>query len=126
MHSWVQEGKTGVVTCSALKKNYRHILLHGNSDTQEESTNQLVASSCLFVVLHGARDTIAEHLAQRSSHFMPPSLLDSQLASLELPGNDENHVMCDVKQTVNDTVKQVTVYLRGNYICSTAGSDMSQ
>ena len=116
MYSWVQEGKTGVVTCSALKKNYRHIILHGSSDTWEESTNKLVASSCLFVVLHGARDIIMEHLVQRSSHFMPPSLLDSQLASLELPGNDEKHVMCDVKQTVNDIVKQVTMYLKDNSV----------
>ena len=102
------------MTCSALKKSYRRILLNGSSDAHRATTSDLVARACLFVVLHGARDTIAGHLAQRRDHFMPPSLLDSQLASLELPGSDEKHVMCDVEQTVADSVQRVIAHLRVN------------
>ena len=108
-HRLVQEGRTGVVTCSALKKDYRRVLLNGSAD--KASSNDLVANSCLFVVLHGARAIIAGHLAQRRSHFMPPSLLDSQLASLELPGSDERHVMCAVEETISDSVQRVITYL---------------
>ena len=117
-HSWVHEGRTGVVTCSALKKDYRRILLNGSGDAGKPSTNDLVASSCLFIVLHGARDIIAGHLAQRRGHFMPPSLLDSQLASLQLPGSDERHVVCAVEQTVSDSVQRVIAYLKDNCVPS--------
>ena len=110
----MKEGKTGVVTCSALKKSYRRILLHGSSDAHKGSANHLITDSCLFVVLHGTKDAIAAHMAQRRGHFMPSSLLDSQLAALELPDNDENHVMCAVEQTVIDSVQQVMLYLRDN------------
>lgn len=112
----MKEGKTGVVTCSALKKSYRRILLHGSSDAHKGSANHmhLITDSCLFVVLHGTKDTIAAHMAQRRGHFMPSSLLDSQLAALELPENDENHVMCAVEQMVIDSVQQVITYLRDN------------
>ena len=43
----------------------------------------------LFVYLNGSRETLAARLGARKGHFMPPSLLDSQLATLEPPGPDE-------------------------------------
>jgi len=66
-----QEG--GVVACSALKEIYRKILF---SD---------VSFPVLLVYLKGTRNTLSQRLTQRTEHFMPPALLDSQLKTLEEP-----------------------------------------
>lgn len=62
-----------VLACSALKERYR----------------QRLAQGAPFVLIHlsGSRELLAERLNQRSGHFMSATLLDSQLASLELPQN---------------------------------------
>lgn len=65
----------GVVACSALKERYRRVLLGDSS------------FPFLLVYLKGTRDTLFRRLRQRKSHFMPPDLLDSQLKTLEEPGN---------------------------------------
>jgi gluconokinase len=46
-----------------------------------------------FVFLDGARETIEARMATRSGHYMPTSLLASQLATLERPGRDERDVL---------------------------------
>jgi gluconokinase len=71
------EGRPCVVACSALKRAYRERLRRGHGDV-------------LFVHLHGDRGTIAARMATRSGHYMPASLLESQLATLEPPRADEN------------------------------------
>jgi len=48
------------------------------------------------VFLRGPRPLVAERLAGRRGHFMPPSLLDSQLATLQEPTPDEGAWVCDV------------------------------
>jgi len=66
-----------IAACSALKRAYRQ---------------RLTAAARLplvFVFLNGSRETLAARLAERKNHFMPKSLLDSQLATLERPGADE-------------------------------------
>ena len=63
----------GVVACSALKEQYRHVLL-GYS-----------AFPVLLVYLKGTRDTLYRRLQQRKNHFLPPELLNSQLKTLEEP-----------------------------------------
>jgi len=81
-------GKAGtgiVVTCSALKRAYRDVLRGGAKDIQ-------------FIFLTGPRDLIARRLTSRGGHFMPASLLDSQLATLEEPTPDENAWVCDVNK----------------------------
>jgi len=72
-----------VVTCSALKRAYREVLRGGAKDIH-------------FIFLKGPRDLISQRLASRGGHFMPASLLDSQLATLEEPTPDENAWVCDV------------------------------
>lgn len=69
-------GRGGVVSCSALTRAYRDRL-------------RLIEPHLLFVHLNGPRDLIASRLAHRQGHFMPPALLDSQLAALEPLGPDE-------------------------------------
>jgi gluconokinase len=71
----------GIVTCSALKRAYRDVLRH---------------EGVRFVHLTGTRDLLAQRMQDRSGHFMPPSLLDSQLATLEAPGADEAAITIDI------------------------------
>ena len=76
-------GKGLVLTCSALKRTYRDILRAG-------------APELRFVFLNGSRELIAERLAARRGHFMPPSLLESQIATLEAPAPDEHALAYDI------------------------------
>ena len=80
-----------VMTCSALKRSYRDILRAEADDLQ-------------FIFLRGPRALIAERLASRRGHFMPPSLLDSQLATLEEPSPDEGAWVCDISQSPQELV----------------------
>jgi carbohydrate kinase (thermoresistant glucokinase family) len=66
------QGDSAVLACSALKASYRDRLLRG-------------IAAPLVVFLHGDPALIADRLAGRSGHYMPPSLLPSQLAALEPP-----------------------------------------
>lgn len=65
-----------IVTCSALKRRYRDLLRAGASDLR-------------LVFLHGPRELLAERMAARRGHYMPASLLHSQLEALEPPQADE-------------------------------------
>jgi gluconokinase len=80
-----------VMSCSALRRSYRDIL-------------RAQASDLRFVFLKGERALISERLAGRHGHFMPPSLLDSQLATLEEPTPDENVWVCDIRASPKDLV----------------------
>ena len=83
-----RRGGTGlVISCSALKRKYRDLLRSaGDADVR-------------FVYLAGDRALIADRLANRRGHFMPTSLLDSQLATLEEPLADEGAWTCDIRET---------------------------
>lgn len=72
-----------VVSCSALKRIYRDRLRAGAPGTR-------------FVFLHGPSALLAERLQGRSGHYMPPSLLQSQLDTLEPPTADEGAVALDI------------------------------
>jgi gluconokinase len=80
-----------VMTSSALKQSYRDVLRAGASDVR-------------FVFLRGPRALLAERIAGRRGHFMPPSLLDSQLATLEEPTPDEHAWVCDISESPQDLV----------------------
>jgi gluconokinase len=69
---WHAGGQSGILTCSALKESYREHLIAGLPDAR-------------FVWLDPPRSVLAERMAHRPGHFMPPALLDSQLATLEPP-----------------------------------------
>jgi gluconokinase len=74
-----------VVSCSALKRAYRDVLRGGTGDVR-------------FVYLEGDRALLEQRLAGRRGHFMPSSLLDSQLATLEPPSPDEHAWVCDISE----------------------------
>jgi gluconokinase len=83
-----------VLSCSALKRAYRDVLRGDGGDVR-------------FVHLHGDRDLIAQRMAARSGHFMPVSLLDSQLRTLEALQPDERGVTLDVREPPQRLVEQV-------------------
>jgi gluconokinase len=82
---WIRDhtvaGIPGIITCSALKRSYR---------------DRLRGEHVVFVHLAGTKDTIGRRMAARTDHFMPTSLLDSQIATLEPPGPDENTLVVDL------------------------------
>jgi ribose 5-phosphate isomerase A len=73
----------GIITCSALKRTYRQIIIGARPEVR-------------LVYLRGGRDLIAEHLAGRHGHFMPPALLRSQIDTLEEPDPGEDPLTVDV------------------------------
>jgi carbohydrate kinase (thermoresistant glucokinase family) len=74
---WRKAGEAGVITCSALKRRYRDVLIGDRDDVG-------------LIYLAGSRGLIAERLAGRCGHFMPAALLGSQFDTLEPPGADEH------------------------------------
>jgi carbohydrate kinase (thermoresistant glucokinase family) len=72
-----------VVSCSALKRSYRDGL-------------RAACPGLLFVHLHGSADLLRQRLQKRTGHYMPPSLLDSQLATLQPPAPDEAAITLDI------------------------------
>lgn len=103
------EEKSGVVTCSALKKLYRDILVNGQAPVAQEEPQQVVPTikDVVFVLLHGDREVLEERMNQRVGHFMPSSLLTSQLATLEVPTYEEKCVQVDVKNSLDSLVDQI-------------------
>lgn len=89
-----------VMTCSALKKSYRDIL-------------RAEAPALRLVYLEGSRDLIAARLADRRGHFMPPSLLDSQFATLEEPSPDEGAWVCDISRPPEIIVAHLVAHVSG-------------
>jgi gluconokinase len=87
----------GVVSCSALKRKYRDQLRARCPSTE-------------FLHVDGSPELIGRRLAARSGHFMPPSLLASQLDALEALGADERGCTVDVGQ---DVAAIVDAYLTG-------------
>src|SRR5215475_8763822 len=91
-------GGHGVVACSALKRAYRDILIGNRRDVR-------------LVFLKGDRDLIARRVAARADHFMPPTLLDSQLKTLEEPLADERPIVVSIaphpREIIEAVVKQL-------------------
>jgi len=78
-----QQGITCIIACSALKKSYRALL------------NQCQATR--YVFLDGSKSLIQKRMLDRSGHFMPETLLDSQFATLESPAAESNVVTVGIE-----------------------------
>jgi gluconokinase len=87
-------GERMVVACSALKRAYREILLHGRSDVR-------------IVFLDGSEALIASRLAERKGHFMPPGLLASQFQTLEPPAPNERPIIVSIDATIETIVDAI-------------------
>jgi gluconokinase len=82
-----------VVTCSALRRSYRDILRTANARVR-------------FLHLHGSPDTLASRIGARTDHFMPASMLTSQMETLEPPTADEDGVIVDIDGTPTEIVQR--------------------
>ncbi len=87
-------GEPGVVTCSALKRAYRDRLIGARRGVR-------------FVFLHADRALLADRLAHRTGHFMPPSLLDSQIETLEPPTPDEHALSVDLGPPPDEVIETI-------------------
>jgi gluconokinase len=99
MHERAARGSGAVIACSALKEAYRDRLCRGMGAVDEAR----------IVYLKGDTVTIAPRLASRSDHYMPASLLDSQFAALEEPGDA---IVVDIRQPTNEQVRQIAAALQ--------------
>jgi carbohydrate kinase (thermoresistant glucokinase family) len=88
-----------VIACSALKRTYRDIL-------------RAAAPETVFVHLVGPPAVLASRMGQRSEHFMPTTLLDSQLATLEPLSPDERGFVVDIDASVESVVEESLAGLR--------------
>ena len=94
-----RDGHSVVLACSALKRRYRDVLRQG-------------APELRVVHLHGERDMLARRLAARQGHYMPASLLDSQLAALGAPGPDERAIALDAGTPTDTLVRSALAQLQ--------------
>jgi len=90
-----------VATCSALKRVYRSKL------------SEAIGLPVVFLLLEGNRDTLFARMSARKDHYMPPSLLDSQLAALELPQSDEPVLTVSIARDVDAIVDEAEAALAG-------------
>jgi gluconokinase len=100
--AWMDErigaGESAVITCSALKRAYRDLLLGGRP-------------GAWVVFLSVERTDLARRLATRNGHFFPAQLLDSQLSEVELPGTDEQAIVVPETSGPAETVSSIVAWL---------------
>lgn len=82
-----------VLACSALRRSYRDAIREQAPDT-------------VFLHLDGSKEVLKARTEGRTGHFMPPALLESQLATLEPLQEDERGVVVDIAAPVQDVVAE--------------------
>ena len=97
---WIQKrtdaGRPGIITCSALKRNYRDVLR---------------GEHVVFVHVAGSPEEIAARLASRHGHYMASSLLESQFATLEPPAPDERSITVDINASAAQEAAEIVKVL---------------
>lgn len=99
LRSAVEHDESIVLSCSALRRTYRDLLRSGDAAVQ-------------FIFLHAETTLLRARLEARSGHYMPASLLDSQLAILEAPGPDEQAWSFDVGDSPEQIVLEIVALVR--------------
>jgi gluconokinase len=90
-----EDGTCVVATCSALRRGHRDLLREHHP-------------ALLFVLPALPREWLAQRMAAREGHYMPASLLDSQLSTFEPPRPDERVLVIDGSQPVAVQVELVS------------------
>jgi gluconokinase len=98
--AWLADGRSGVVSCSALKRAYRDRIRRGRPSVR-------------LVLLEGPPDLMRRRLERRGDHFMPASLVDSQFADLEAPSAEEGAVIADAAAPLDGQVDAIAAALAG-------------
>ncbi|MBX4998093.1 gluconokinase [Rhizobium lentis] len=88
MQGSLEKGEGIIVSCSALKRIYRDRL-------------RAAAGNLFFVYLEGSKALLTKRMGERKGHFMPVSLLESQLATLEVPTGEAGVVTVDIDDTID-------------------------
>ncbi len=91
-----------IVACSALKRSYRNLL-------------RAASSELAFVHLHAGAAELEARMRARTDHFMPASLLQSQLQTLEPPGADEHAIAFDATLPPEAIATQAAAWLGGGF-----------
>jgi gluconokinase len=91
-----------IVGCSALKRAYR------------DRIRAAAQGAVTFIHLSGTRKVIEMRMNARQGHFMPPSLLDSQFATLERPMADEDAITVDIDQPMDSVITSILRELKGD------------
>jgi gluconokinase len=99
---WRARGECGVLTCSALKRSYRDLIIGDRHDA-------------VLVYLKGSRDLVHRRMAARHEHFMPVALLDSQFATLEEPTPDKHPIIVDVGGKPAEIAHEIVRQLEDRY-----------
>ena len=86
-----KDGRNAVLACSALKRNYREILAQDIKQMR-------------YVYLYGNPQLVRERITNRKGHFMPPELIDSQIAAMEPP---QNAIRVNIEQPVETQAELV-------------------
>ena len=89
-----------VAACSALRRVYR------------ERLRKATGAPVSFVLMDADRDELLRRMTGRTGHYMPPSLLDSQLNTLERPDPDEGILVLDSRQPVTSLCEQTLTWLQ--------------
>ena len=97
----------GIITCSALKRSYRQVIIGNRPEVR-------------LVYLRGGRDLVAEHLVSRHGHFMPASLLQTQIDTLEEPEPDEDPLIVDVGASANQVAEEIIHLLGASAVVTTS------
>ncbi|GAB3167783.1 gluconokinase [Myceligenerans halotolerans] len=99
----LREGRTAVVPCSALRREYRDIL--------RTAGRAGAGDDVWFVHLTGSYALLRERIQGRAGHFMKPAMLDSQLATLEPLADDEPGISVDVAPGPAEIVDEIERHL---------------
>ena len=98
---WVEQGEGGILSCSALKRKYRD-RLRGDYG---------IGGPIRFIHLNGSFKMIEDRMSQRENHYMPPGLLTSQFATLELPDEEEQMISIDIASSPKVLAVEVLIRL---------------
>lgn len=97
---WYRSGTSGVMACSALRQAYR-----------DELSGGIPSAELCFVLLEVPKDVLEARMAARKGHYMSPALLDSQIATLEMP-KDAIRVAGDLPP--DQVVQEIVTAIRGD------------
>jgi len=95
---WHERKESGILTCSALKEEYREHLTAGLPEAR-------------FVWLDPPKSVLADRMTKRPGHYMPAALLDSQLATLERPTDTAHTLRLDGSEPVPEAIQSILKWL---------------
>ena len=98
MLNWHNQHQSGILTCSALKEEYRQHLTANLPEAR-------------FVWLDPPKSVLADRMAHRPGHYMPPALLDSQLATLQRPTDTAHTLRLDGSEPIDQAIQTILKWL---------------